>query len=204
MSRATVSGIVLAAGASRRMDAGPPKQLRELSGEPLVRRVVKAALASRLGEVVVVLGHAAKEVAGALAGLEVPTVDNPDHRRGQSTSVRAGLAAIDPGAGAALFMPADQPLLSCRLIDRLIGTYRRDGGPIVVPTWEGRRGSPTLFDRSLFFELERLTGDTGGRSLLPRYRASIIEVPVDDPEELADVDTESDLRRLEKELLRRS
>ena len=201
---ASVSGVVLAAGASSRLRGGVPKQLLELGGETLLRRVVKAALASRLSEVVVVLGPSRRAVGEPLAGLAARTVENPDSCRGQSTSVRAGLAAIAPEAGAALFVPADQPLLSTDLVDRLVAAWEATGGPIVVPVCGGRRGAPSLFDRSLFFELKQLEGDTGGRGVLPRYRSSIVEVPVDDPLELADVDTEADLLRLAEALAARS
>ena len=55
-----------------------------------------------------------------------------------------------------------------------------------------------LFDRAFFAELEGLEGDTGGRKLLPRHPDRIVEVPVDDPLELADVDTVADLERLRR------
>ena len=194
-----ISGIVLAAGTSSRLELEPPKQVLELDGRPVLRWVVEAALGSRLAEVVVVLGHASERVAVALEELGVPgrlvLAENPDYRRGQSTSVRAGLARIAAGADAAVFMPADQPLVSPRLIDRLIEAHRA-GGEIVVPTHDGRRGAPVLFDRAFFAELKGLKGDTGGRKLLPRHPGRIVEVEVDDPLELADVDTADDLRRL--------
>ncbi len=191
-----VSGVVLAAGTSSRL-AGGPKQLLELGGRPLVRRVAEAALESRLAEVVVVLGHAAREVAAALDGLDVWKVVNPDYRLGQSTSVRAGLVAATPGTQAAIFLPADQPLVTGGLIDRLIEAWAAGDGGIAVPAWQGRRGAPVLFDRAYFDELGGLEGDTGGRRLLPRHAAAIVEVEVEDPLELADIDTEEDLRRLE-------
>ncbi|MCP3963698.1 MAG: nucleotidyltransferase family protein [bacterium] len=203
--RSTVAGVVLAAGTSTRLASEVPKQLLELGGEPLVRRAVHTALASRLLEVVVVLGHDAERVQGALAGLDVRIALNPDFRQGQSTSVRAGLAAISPRASAALFVPADQPGLSSALVDRLIEAHEAGGKEIALPVCQGRRGAPVLFGRPLFGELERLEGDTGGRALLPRFAREIAEVTVDDPLELADVDTLEDLedlRRLESTLVR--
>lgn len=191
-----VSGIVLAAGASSRFGGDRPKQLLEHDGESFLRRAAKTALAARLNEVLVILGHAADDVARALDGLDVRTLRNPDHRQGQSTSVRRGIAGIDAKSRAAIFIPADQPLLTSALIDRLVTTYLETGARIVVPTHGGKRGAPVLFDRRLFFELERLEGDTGGRAVLPRYESEIVEVPVGDPLELADIDREADLRRL--------
>lgn len=192
----SVSGVVLAAGSSRRLGAGRPKQLLELDGEALLRRVVRTALEARLREVVVVLGHAAQEISPVLHGLPARRVVNPDYRQGQSTSVRAGLARIAAEASAALFLPTDQPYLTSALIDRLVGAYEATGGPIVAPTQDGQWRAPVLFDRSLFSELRNLEGDTGGRAVMPRYATSIVAVPVDDPLQLADVDTMADWRRL--------
>ncbi len=191
----TVSGVVLAAGMSSRFAGEVPKQLLVLGDRPLLRWVAEAAICSRLAEVVVVLGHAPEQVAGALAGLDVTHERNPDYPRGQRTSVRAGLAGVASEARAALFMLADQPLLSSQLIDRLIDAHLA-GGKIVVPTHARRRGAPVLFDRAFFAELAALEGDAGGRKLLPHHRSRIVEVEVEDPLELADVDTEEDLKRL--------
>lgn len=193
---AGVGGVILAAGRSTRLGGERPKQLLEIDGEPMIRRVAAAARGSRLDEIVVVLGHQARAVAAVLDDLDVRTVENPDHAGGQSTSVRAGLAALSPAVEAAMFLPADQPLLTSDTIDRLIAAWRAAGGSIVVPVHGGRRSSPVIFGRELFFELEALRGDTGGRSLLPRHEDRIVTVEVENPSELADVDTAADLRRI--------
>ena len=54
-----VAGVILAAGASRRMGAGRNKMLLQLEGESLLRRAARRALAAGLSPVVVVLGHEA-------------------------------------------------------------------------------------------------------------------------------------------------
>ncbi len=195
---APVAGVVLAAGRSQRLPGAVPKQLLELGGVPQVCRVVRSALASRLAEVVVVLGHRAEAVGEALTGFAVRRVLNPDFEDGQSTSVRAGLKGLGPDVAAAMFLPADQPLLRPATLDRSIAAWEATGGPIVAPVHRGGWRSPVLFDRSLFGELETLSGDAGGRRLLPRYRASIVAVEVADRWQLEDVDTLQDLRRLEE------
>ena len=87
---ARVSAVLLAAGQSRRMGADN-KLLLPIDGEPVVRRTARQLLGAGLEEVVVVLGHEADSVSGALDGLAVRAVVNPDYRDGQMTSVRAGL-----------------------------------------------------------------------------------------------------------------
>ena len=111
-----VGGIVLAAGLSRRF--GGNKLLTPFGGKPLVRWVVEAALSSELTTVVVVLGHEHQNVRAALADLEAPSrltfVYNDRYEQGQSSSVVAGLSAIEALVEAAMFIPADQPRLERR------------------------------------------------------------------------------------------
>jgi molybdenum cofactor cytidylyltransferase len=83
---ARVAAIILAAGRSTRMGA-QNKLLAEVSGEAMVRRVVKATLASRARPVLVVTGHGRDEVRAALAGLAVTLVDNPDYAAGLRCSL---------------------------------------------------------------------------------------------------------------------
>lgn len=194
--RGSVSGVVLAAGGSERFGGPIPKQLAWFAGEPLVCRAVRAALAADLGEVLVVTGHRAAEVERALAGLAVKVVPNPEWAGGQSTSVKAALARVAAAAGAAVFLPCDQPFLDAALIDRLVTAWRGTGGPIVAPTHRGHRGAPNLFDRSLFGELGRITGDSGGRQVIARHPEAVVEVEIPDGRPLIDVDTAEDLDRM--------
>ena len=197
--KARVAGVVLAAGPSQRFGGDLPKQLLELDGEALVRRVARQALESNLIDVIVVVGHRAREITPALGVLPLEVVVNPDFNQGQSTSVRAGLAEVRPDATAVMFLPADQPFLSRQLIDRLIAAHEKTDAPIVVPAFEGQRGAPVLFDSTLFPDLAHLTGDSGGRQLFPRYRDQIVEVQLASGEPLLDIDTPEDWKRLQKE-----
>ncbi|MFQ5593133.1 MAG: NTP transferase domain-containing protein [Anaerolineae bacterium] len=191
-----VSGVLLAAGESTRMSKGRLKQLLPFDGEPLVRRIATAALASRLCELIVVVGFAGERVRRALAGLDVSLVENSHFRDGQSTSVKAGLAAVVPTANGALFLPADQPFLTSVVIDQIIETYQQTGAPIVLPVFQDRRGMPVLFDRSLFPELAQIAGDEGGRQIVRRHPEKVVVVPLDSELPLLDIDTAEDYSRL--------
>lgn len=187
--------MVLAAGPSRRFGDDPPKQLALIDGETLVHRLVRRAATSRLTEIVVVVGLAAHRVEGSLRDLSVTVARNRDYMQGQSTSVKAGLAAISPDAAAAMFIPVDQPALSAAVIDALVDCYQRSGGSIVVPTHGGQRGAPVLFDRTLFGELAVIEGDVGGRQIFVTHEQEIVELPLASPEPLRDLDTAEDLYR---------
>ncbi len=190
-----VSGVVLAAGPSTRFGARYPKQLAEIAGETLVSRAVRTALASRLSEVIVVVGHEASRIRAVVEEQPVHIVENTAFAEGQSSSVRCGLASVDAAADAAMFIPVDQPDLEDSHLNALIDTYRRTGGPIVVPTFGGQRGAPVLIDRSLFAKMRVIGGDSGGRQIFSRYEDRIIEVPLSSDKALKDVDRLEDLNR---------
>src|SRR5215213_4333187 len=97
-----VSGVILAAGRSTRL--GRPKQLLLLGGEPIIRITTRNALASRLDEVILVVGAEADAVSSAVGELGQRTVMNPNFALGQSTSLLAGLAAVSPASDAVIFL----------------------------------------------------------------------------------------------------
>jgi len=180
---------------------GRPKQLLDLGGRSVLQRVLDAAVSSPLDAMVVVLGHAAEEVAASLrlpanAGLVI----NEEFAEGQSMSMKAGLRAVEPQSAAALFLLGDQPEVRPEAIAAVVGAYRGGAGPVVQASYAGRPAHPTLFDRSVWAELEAAAGDEGARGVLarhPRWR-SVVEVGGTPP---ADIDTEEGyaaaLRRFE-------
>ncbi len=191
----SVSGILLAAGRSLRF-GGETKQLLDFAGEPLIRRVAGEACQSLLGEVVAVVGHRAAAVEAALAGLDLRSVPNSRYREGLSGSIAIGISSIDQGAEAALFITADQPLLTKEIIDRIVSKFTRTRAAIVVPSFEGKRGSPALFARKLFADLQALRQDLGGREIIRRCPELVAEVELESGRPLADIDTPADYQRL--------
>lgn len=185
-----VGAVVLAAGASERF--GATKQLLPWDGGTLLSHGVDVALASQAGPVVVVLGHQADACQAAVGDRPVQVVINPDWSQGQSSSVKAGLAALPSNLNAVLFLLADQPGITPAVINNLIARHRTTLAPVVWPEYEGRRGNPVLFDRATFPELMRLFGDTGGRPVLRTHAEQAERVPVSDPGILFDIDTPGD------------
>lgn len=188
-----VSAVVLAAGASTRF--GVPKQLLPFAGKTMIEHVLETVMATSVDEVVVVLGHAADQVMQ-----HVPTacriVVNEDWEMGISSSIRRGLDAIDRRAEAALFVLADQPLITVEALERILFAYYGTTKPIVASECCGKRGTPALFDRCLFRELQALRGDIGGRQVITRSPDEVVPVEVQSPDILWDVDTIADYERL--------
>ena len=189
-----VSIVILAAGTSSRL--GRPKQLLDLGGEPLLRHVVRNALASRAQEVVVVLGSQAEAIASAVGELGQRTVVNPDFADGQSTSLKAGIRAIDPNAQGVIMMLGDQPTVTPALLNRLISAYEATGASIVQPVYGGTPGNPVLIDRDYFPELLEIEGDQGARGVIKAHRRETYGMPWSDEPPPGDVDTEEEYQAL--------
>jgi molybdenum cofactor cytidylyltransferase len=171
-----IAAVILAAGQSRRM-GGPNKLLAMVRGKPLVAIAAEAALRSGAKPVVVVTGHNADAIRGALGKAAVRFVHNPAYADGLSTSLRAGISSLGPEVDGAVVLLADMPRVTASMIDKLIEAFQPgEGAAIIVPTIKGRRGNPVLWARKYFADLAATRGDTGGRDLIAANRIAVKEV----------------------------
>jgi molybdenum cofactor cytidylyltransferase len=134
----------------------------------------------------------------------VTTVVNKEFARGMSTSIRAGLNALSKEYEGVLVALADEPFVSPKVIDALISAYRAGRGNILVPTFQGGKGHPVLFDRKYFPELEALKGDVGARSVVQAHKQELASLEVDEPGVLLDVDDIETYQRLTEKEKKRS
>jgi molybdenum cofactor cytidylyltransferase len=194
-----IGAVVLAAGRSSRYRAAggaePTKLVAEVFGQPIVRRVVEAALASRARPVAVVVGHASNSVEAALSGLPAAIVFNAAFTTGLASSLGVGLRAMPSDVAAALVLLGDMPNIDAALIDRLIGAFESSPhAQAVAPLQDGRRGNPVLLARSMFEQAQRLDGDEGARRLLAALDpGQIIEIDAAGSDASFDIDTPDDL-----------
>ncbi len=196
-SAPVIAGVVLGAGRSRRMAPLNKLLLADPAGKPMIARVVDNVLSSKARPVLVVTGHQAEQVAHALGGRPVRVVHAPDYADGLSASLRAGIAAVPPEAAAAIVCLGDMPLVTGRMIDRLLEAYDPDEGRLIVlPTFRGKQGNPMLWDRRFFPEILRITGDSGARFLLAQHAEHVAEVEMSEDAVLRDFDTADSLTTL--------
>ena len=196
-SAPVIAGVILGAGRSRRMAPLNKLLVVDRSGKPMIARIVDNVLSSNARPVVVVTGHQAEQVTHALGGRPVRVVHAPDYADGLSASLRAGIAAVPPEAAAAIVCLGDMPLVTGRMIDRLLEAYDPvEGRLIVLPTFRGKQGNPMLWDRRFFPEILRITGDSGARFLLAQHIEHVAEVEMSDDAVLRDFDTAESLATL--------
>ncbi len=182
-----VSVILLAAGKSERM--GQNKLLMPFDGGTVIGHTLDNLVASRAGEIVVVLGAKAQEMGAAIGKRPVNLVLNPNYARGMSTSLITGLQMISKQAKFALVALGDQPFVSPNTYDKLIEAALATDKGIVVPVYQKRRGNPILIHAGYFPEIMRFTGDVGGRELLASYPEDVLEVKVPDEGIIININT---------------
>lgn len=191
-----ISGILLAAGESRRM--GEFKQLLQLEGKTFVEHCADNLLASRLGEVLIVTGHRESEVRGAIGNRTLRFIHNPDYHSGMASSIKRGVQALSESASACVLALVDQPQIATSVIDLLIDTYEKSQPLIVIPTCEGKNGHPILLDLDLREEILRMDPEQGLREVVRSHSSQIARVEVSTSAVLEDFDLPEDYKRLLK------
>jgi len=185
----SISGLILAAGESRRM--GSPKALLRYRGRTFLDTLI-SLFAVRCSPVIVVLGANAEEIRGAVAG-DAVFVFNPDYLSGQTSSMQCGLRAIPADAEGVLFTLADHPAVAASTIDRLLAEPR----PLIrVPRFEERRGHPVWFSRPLLAEFLALPMDGAARDVVYSHAAETEYLDLNDAGIVADIDDPAAYRAL--------
>ncbi|MBU1274502.1 MAG: putative selenium-dependent hydroxylase accessory protein YqeC [Proteobacteria bacterium] len=199
LPKSEVAGIILAAGLSTRF--GGEKLTTPLAGRPLAFWAIEAALTSRLGRVVLVTRpELAGELAATFPGLEL--VLNHQAHQGQASSLRLGLEALGPGHSHALFLLADQPLLTSDLINSFVDKAESGIGLAALAGSESF-SPPTLFARGFWKDLGQAQGDSGGREILRAHAGEAAFLTPNFPLAGLDVDTPEQLGRAEAVLCQR-
>jgi len=166
-----ISAVVLAAG--REATSGEARLFSPFQGKPALQWVLETALESDLHEVICVasdLVSARQRI--AMTERRLFWLANPAADRGQSTSVIAGLWAIDPHSRGALFLTGDQPLVGRELIHALVQRFETSSALIVAPAFAGQTRNPALFRRDVFPELLKLKADQDGRALIEKWSSA--------------------------------
>jgi molybdenum cofactor cytidylyltransferase len=190
-----ISAVVLAAGNGERM--GKPKLFLPWRGKAVLQWVLENVLASTVNEVICVVGDLTAVLAHiSLRDERLSWLVNDQTERGQSSSIIAGLWAVDTRAEGALFVAGDLPLLDSALIDALIERAKIVSAPIIAPSFEGETRNPALYRRELFPELLKLKGDRGAESVIRKSRGRVEWVHWKEEGTFLDIDDQQESARL--------
>src|SRR5690349_19341544 len=117
-----ISGILLAAGESRRM--GSAKALLQYQGQTFIARICNAFLSTDVDELIVVLGARAEQLQHALPiHPKLLTVINPRYSLEQLSSLMAGIGALSRESEAVVVNLVDHPMIEAETIQSLISSF---------------------------------------------------------------------------------
>jgi len=186
-----IAAIVLAAGRGTRF--GAIKPLVPIAGEPTLQRVLQRLDEAGVPDRIVVLGHAAGAIRGAVDLNRCAVVVNRDYRTGMASSLAAGIRAVPAAADGGLVLHADMPYVAVSTIRAVVAAARK-GAVLAAPVHRGQRGFPVYLHRSTFAELlTTLVDEVGARRYIARHTEALVRVEVDDAGAVHDVDRPSDV-----------
>lgn len=196
-----LAAVILAAGESRRM--GAPKALLpwpagSAHGEGVptfLEHLLEVARHPRIGLMRVVLGPHADEIRARVKLPDETVVMNPDWQQGQLSSIHAAIRSLPAGTDGIVLFLVDHPLISKELVALLIAEFDTSRRPIVVPTFNGKRGHPAIFASRLYDELLAAPLDTGARAVVWAHAAEVLEVPTDEEGILLNLNDPETLKR---------
>jgi nicotine blue oxidoreductase len=187
---AAIAGVLLAAGGGSRY--GMPKALARVDGDLMAQRALDTLRDGGVDPVIAVIGAAADEVRTAVAWGDAIVIENPEWATGMGSSLRAGLAAIGAGVGAALILLVDTPGITAAAIRRVVDALGADdpGRALLAASYGGRQGHPVLIGREHWAGVAAAAvGDTGAKPYLAAHRARLRLIACDDIADGTDVDT---------------
>lgn len=184
--------IILAAGNSSRL--GQPKQMLDRGNQSMIQYIYNECIKSKLGPVYVVTGAYHDAIAKELT--EATLIRNSKWQNGMASTISFALRNIDQeNLEGTIIVLSDQIYLTSETLTQLGIVASTHTNKIVNCQYQKGMGPPTYFHKSLFSELELLSGDDGAKSIVKKYFSCrfSIDFPLGD----LDLDTLDDLKRLE-------
>lgn len=204
MNGRRIFAMILAAGQSRRM--GQPKMFLRYGEGNILEAVLDGVMESSVDGLIVV---ANKEVEKFLAGQlpeQCEVAVNGDPNSEMLASVQVGFRhlekAFEPGdEDGVLILLGDQPEVSAGTITTVAEAYRLPRNPpgILIATYRGRRGHPTVFSVGLLREAMAWNADRRLNELANLHPERVRQYPITSAPSPIDVNTPDDYERLTEE-----
>jgi molybdenum cofactor cytidylyltransferase len=188
-----VDGIVLAAGASRRM--GEPKPLLEVDGVSFLEHAIKQLRQAGCRYVLAVVNGGDDWITRLADANGAGIVINDDAQSEQIDSLRLGIANLPDGYDAVAVLPVDFPRVQQQTVNALLAAYAQQPSAVLNPAHQGRLGHPVIFSRDVVAELLRPDLPDGARTVIEQHAADARTIDVADPGVLIDIDTPSDFQQ---------
>jgi molybdenum cofactor cytidylyltransferase len=189
-----VACILLAAGMAERF--GSVKQLAKIGGKTMLQRALDTANNSVSDYVLLIVGANSSDILSKIDLGRADLVLNKNFARGQSMSIKCGIANLPRDCTAAIIMVADQPFLRSAHLNKLIYRFKEGrSSRVVVLSHLGEPRNPVLVPKRLFPKLLKLRGDVGAKTII-RGQKKLQLVEIRDAKAFFDIDTKDALPEL--------
>ena len=179
---------------------GRPKQLLLIEEQPMLGRVMDAALNSKLDQCILVLGHRASMIQKILSNRmthpKLRIVVNRDYRSGMAGSLQAALNLVKDDFEAVMVILGDHPYVDVDVIDHLLNQFSGSKKTLCVPTFKGLRGHPVILGQRFYPQIMSLTGDIGARKIIGDNLNQLLRVELKSDLPFIDIDSDQDLARI--------
>jgi molybdenum cofactor cytidylyltransferase len=172
---------------------GQPKALLPLHNQPAILHCLTALLTLRPWEIIVILGSDSEAAASFLKKMSVKLMFNTLPQSDMAKSVRLGYQALHPQATGALICLVDHPLVQPETMKQMVVAAMNASDRIIIPTYQGRRGHPSLFPRPLLAEIYQ---GFNLREIIGRHPDKVTLLPVDDEGVVLEMDTPADYQEI--------
>jgi len=195
-----LSAILLSAGMSSRF--GSPKALAQFNGKTVIEHLQCLLVDSKIDEVIIVLGaHSTNIKPYILKHKKVKVVYNKDYNLGQTSSFKIGLSSIEKVSRYVFLLPVDYPAIKKETIDYLCQEFEPTSPLILIPTYEGKKGHPPVFNMSLKEEFMELDNGKGLNRIARKHTEDTVYVPVNDSGVIATFNTPEELDELKQKFI---
>ena len=189
-----ISAVVLAAGLSKRM--GHQKMLLPWGNTTVIEKVIRTLIDSGIDDIHIVVGGLHKELKKILREYQLGYVINKDYRNGEMlTSVKHGIESLQTNTEAALIVLGDQPQIESSIVQAILNRFKSSHNPIIVPSYQMKRGHPVLISRQLWKSLLMLHPPKTLRDFLNENNKLIDYLLVNNDSVIQDLDTPDDYFR---------
>ena len=154
---------------------GKPKSLLLFDDITFLEHITSQLKYSSVDRTIVVFGADADRINREISLSGIHPVIHKDYKKGQFSSLIAGLKSVPAETEAVLICLADHPFITKDIINRMIDIYKKNKPPVIVPVYQGQRGYPVLFSSSVFHELLSAPEDFGDDYVVNKHAEDVYE-----------------------------
>lgn len=193
------SAIILAAGYSSRM--GEFKPLMNLNGKTPVERCISLFENCGVNNIIIVTGHLSYRIKEKL-NENIISIINDRYNEGMFSSIQAGLGVLPKHTDAFFLLPVDIPSVKEHTVKRMMKSYEEIDDGILFPTFNNKKGHPTLISSSLVKEILTKNPEGGLREILNAHKDKWHYEELADRGILLDMDVKEDFKVLYEHVLK--